>query len=61
MKHLAITVLAITAFAVGCKPSAEQTTAEQFDKVKKETKEAAQDMKDYTYAQRSEFVAKMQS
>jgi cytochrome c556 len=61
MKHLAITFLAITAFAVGCKPSAEQTTAEQFDKVKKETKEAAQDMKDYTYAQRSEFVAKMQS
>jgi len=69
MKHkqLAITFLAITAFAVGCKPSAEQSatetreaTAQQFDKVKKETKEAAQDMKDYAYAQKTEFVAKMQ-
>jgi cytochrome c556 len=69
MKHkqLAITFLAITAFAVGCKPSAEQSatetrqaTAQQFDKVKKETKEATQEMKDYTYAQKAEFVAKMQ-
>jgi len=69
MKHkqLAITFFAITAFAVGCKPSAEQSatesreaTAQQFDKVKKETKEAAQDMKDYAYAQKAEFVAKMQ-
>jgi len=63
MKHLAITFLAVTAFAVGCKPSAEQdrqATAEQFDKVKKETKEAAQDMKDYTFAQKAAFVEKMQ-
>jgi chromosome segregation ATPase len=66
-KHLAITFVAVTAFAVGCKPSADnpatdppQTTAQQFDKVKKETKEAAQDMKDYAYAQKAEFVAKMQ-
>ncbi len=64
---LPITFLAITAFAVGCKPSAENSadenrkaTSEQFDKVKKETKEAAQDMKDYAYAQKAEFVAKMQ-
>jgi chromosome segregation ATPase len=64
MKNIAITFLAITAFAVGCKPSADsdqKTTADQLDKVKTETKEAAQDMKDYTYAQRAEFVAKMQS
>ena len=63
MKHLAITFFAIAAFAVGCKPSAEQdrqNTAEQFDKVKKETKEAAQDMKDYTFAQKAVFVEKMQ-
>ncbi len=66
MKHktLAITFLAITAFAVGCKPSAEQSatetreaTAQQFEKVKTETKEATQDMKDYTLAQKAEFVA----
>ncbi|MEK7685204.1 MAG: hypothetical protein AAB466_07275 [Verrucomicrobiota bacterium] len=65
MKHkqLAITFLAITAFAVGCKPSAEQdrkATAEQFDKVQKETTEAAQDMKDYTFAQKAAFVENMQ-
>lgn len=66
-KHLAITFFALTAFAVGCKPTAEQSatetraaTAQQFDKVKKETKEAAQEMKDYAYAQKAEFVAKMQ-
>jgi polyhydroxyalkanoate synthesis regulator phasin len=64
MKHLAITFFAITAFAVGCKPSGEQnqkTTTEQFEKVKKETKEAAQDMKNYAFAQKDEFVSKMQS
>ena len=67
MKSLAITFFAITAFAVGCKPSAESSatktggaTAEQFDKVKQETKEAAQATKDYAYEQKAEFVATMQ-
>ncbi|MBN2507710.1 MAG: hypothetical protein JXQ71_13560 [Verrucomicrobia bacterium] len=69
MKHkqMAIAFLAITAFAVGCKPSAEpagdqdpNATAEQFDKVKQETQEAAQAMKDYAYTQKAEFVAAMQ-
>ena len=69
MKHkqLAVAFFAITAFVVGCKPSAEQSaaenreaTAQQFDKVKKETKEAAQEMKDYAYAEKTEFVATMQ-
>jgi chromosome segregation ATPase len=62
-RQLAITCLAVTAFVMGCKPSAEQdrkATAEQFDKVKKEAKEAAQDMKDYTFAQKDAFVTKMQ-
>ena len=60
MKHktLVITLLSITALAVGCKK--EETTSQQLDKVKTETKEAAQEMKDYTFAQKSEFVAKMQ-
>lgn len=64
LKHLTIAAFAITAFAVGCKPSAEQdrnATAEQFDKVQDKTKEAAQDMKDYTFAQKAEFTEKMQS
>ena len=61
MKHnkLAITVLAAAAFVVGC--DKEPTTSQQIDKVQAETKEAAQGLKDYSYAQKTEFVAKMQS
>ena len=69
MKHqyLLITLLGAAALAVGCDRSEKsttesgETTAKQFDKVKTETKEAAQDMKDYTYAQKTEFVEKMQT
>lgn len=64
---LALTFLAV-AFVAGCKPSAEtsaadnrEATANQFDKVTTETKEAAQEMKDYAYAQKAEFVEKMRS
>ena len=69
MKHqkLVITFLSVAAVAVGCKPSAEKSatenrepTAQQFDKVKTETKEAAQAMKDYAFAQKAEFVATME-
>jgi cytochrome c556 len=68
MKHtnLLLTLLAVSAFAVGCKPSEQSpaenrdATAKQMDKVQTEAKEAAQDMKDYTYAQKGEFVEKMQ-
>ena len=58
-KTLLITLLSIGAFAVGCKK--EQTTSQQLENVKVETKQAAQDMKDYTFAQKTEFVAAMQS
>ena len=58
-KTLIITLLSIAAFAVGCKK--EQTTSQQLENVKVETKQAAQDMKDYTFAQKAEFVAAMQS
>jgi gas vesicle protein len=68
MKHqyLLITLLGAAALAVGCDRSEKSTTetpeatAKQFAKVKTDTKEAAQDMKDYAYAQKSEFVGKMQ-
>jgi cytochrome c556 len=65
--HLLLTLLAVSAFAVGCEQSQKsatenrEATAKQLDKVKTEAKEAAQDMKDYTYAQKTEFVAKMQA
>ena len=60
MKHktLLLTFLSVAAFAVGC--NKEQTTSQQLDKVQAETKQAAQDMKDYTFAQKAEFVEKMQ-
>ena len=57
-KTLAITLLSIAAVAVGC--NKEQSTSQQMDKVQTETKAAAQDMKDYTFAQKAEFVAQMQ-
>jgi ABC-type transporter Mla subunit MlaD len=61
MKHnkLVSTLLAAAAFTMGC--NKEATTSQQIDKVQAETKEAAQDLKDYSYAQKTEFVAKMQS
>ena len=57
-KTLIITFLSIATFAVGC--NKEQTTSQQVEKVQTETKQAAQDMKDYTFAQKAEFVEKMQ-
>jgi chromosome segregation ATPase len=62
-KTLTITLLSIAAFAVGCnkEQTKEQTTTQQIENVKTETKQAAQDMKDYTFAQKAEFVAAMQS
>ena len=57
-KALLLTLLSIAALAAGC--NQEQTPAQQLEKVKAETKQAAQDMKDYTFAQKAEFVEKMQ-
>ena len=57
-KTLLLTLLSAAAFAVGC--NKEQTTSQQMDKVQTETKQAAQDMKDFTFAQKAEFVKTMQ-
>jgi chromosome segregation ATPase len=57
-KTVLITFLSIAAFAVGC--DKQQTTSQQIDKVQAETKQAAKDMKDYTFAQKDEFVKAMQ-
>ena len=60
MKHktILIALLSVAGFAAGCKK--EETASQQLDKVQAESKEAAQDMKDYTYAQKGEFVKGMQ-
>jgi len=55
---LVITFLSAAVFTVGC--NKEQTTSEQLEKVKTETKASAEEMKDYTFAQKAEFTAKMQ-
>jgi len=57
-KILAITFLSAAAFAVGC--NKEQTTSQQLDQVQTETKQAAEHIKDYTYAQKTQFVETMQ-
>ncbi len=53
-KAVALAFLALATFATGC--DKEQTASQQIEKVKAETKAAAQDMKDYTFAQKDEFV-----
>jgi methyl-accepting chemotaxis protein len=55
--QLIVTLLAIAAFTTGC--NKETTATEQLDKVQAKTAEAAQDMKDYTFAQKAEFTEKM--
>ena len=51
--------LAIATFVTGC--GKEQTASQQIDKVQAETKQDAQDIKDYTFAQKDEFIKAMQS
>src|SRR6476660_4414674 len=60
MKHKthAIAFLSAVGFSVGC--NKEDTTSQQINKVQAKTEEAAQDMKDYTFAQKAEFTEKMQ-
>src|SRR6185436_18704451 len=60
-KKVVLGLLTIAALAVACKPSADKATQQQFDKVEAKTAEAAQDLKDYSYAQKTEFVEKKQS
>ena len=61
-KTLAVTFLSIAAFAVGCnKEASTPPVSEQVETIKTETKQAAQDMKDYTFAQKAEFVKAMQA
>lgn len=60
---LVITFL-LGALVAGCSKSAtsdDTTASAQFQKVEQDTNQTAQDMKDYTYAQKDEFVAKMQT
>lgn len=67
---LFIMLVLVTGLTVGCQSKDEQPTSAptpseaasaQLDEVKTETKEAAQAVQDYAYAERAEFVDKMKS
>jgi hypothetical protein len=51
-------LLLIVGLEAGC--NRDQTTSQQLENAKTETKAAARDMKDYTFAQKDEFVKQMQ-
>lgn len=58
-----VPVLLLAALVAACNKSApdnDATAAQQLDQAKQDTIQAAQDMKNYTYAQKDEFVKKMQ-
>ena len=57
-KKLLVTFLSVAAFTVGCDNA--ETTSQKLDKVQEKTAEAAQHMKDYTYAHKAEFTETMQ-
>ena len=58
-KALATTLLSAVALTlVGC--DREPTTSQRIKKAQADTEQAAQDMKDYTYAQKSAFVETME-
>jgi hypothetical protein len=56
-KSWLVPFISAAAFVAGCEKA--QTTSQQMDKVQTETKQAALDMKDYTFAQKDEFVKAM--
>jgi len=58
--RLFITSCFAAVFAFGCKPSTDTTTS-QLDKAQADTTAAAQQIRDYTFAQKAEFVTTMQA
>ena len=58
-KVLLLTFLSAAVLTSGC--DRQKTTSQQLEKVQNETAQAAQDMKDYTFAQKADFVKDMQA
>ena len=60
MKNTALLLAVLgAAFAAGC--NKETTTSEKIGQIQEKTREAATEMKDYSFAQKEEFTAKMES
>ncbi|MDR3457689.1 MAG: hypothetical protein P4N60_09600 [Verrucomicrobiae bacterium] len=58
-KILLLTLISAGSLVAGC--DKEKSASQQMETVKTETAQAAQDMKDYTFAQKAEFVKAMQA
>lgn len=52
-------ILCVVCLVAGCQKP--ETTGQKIEKVQEKASQAAQEMKDYTYAQKAEFVEKMQA
>ena len=61
MKNQALFLMLVSAtvLATGC--DKKRTASEQLDRVQAKTADVAQDMRDYTYSQKDEFLAKMRT
>lgn len=58
IKKLLLTLLSSATFMAGC--DKQQTASQQLDKIQAETKQAAENMKNYTFAEKAEFIKTMQ-
>jgi peptidoglycan hydrolase CwlO-like protein len=57
-KAFILALFSVVALTIGCN---KDNTSKQLDKVEGQTKQAAADLKEYTYAQKDVFVQKMQT
>ena len=58
-KALLLTVISAAFISAGC--DKKTTTSQKLDKVQQKTAEVAQDMREYTFAQKTEFVETMRA
>src|ERR1051325_3357664 len=58
MKNITLILTGMIVCCLGC--NREPTATQQLEKIKTETKEASQQLKNYTFKERREFVAQMQ-
>ncbi len=61
MKNKALLLMLISAAVIAAGCDKKRTASEQLDRVQTKTAEVAQDMRDYTFAQKSEFVESMRA
>jgi len=60
-KTIFLSLLSVSVLVVCCKPADPKSTAEQITQLQNETKAAGAELQDYTFAQKTDFTAKMES